>query len=141
MIQKILCKGSANTLQLAFEMATTRLDRLILLLDTGSSPATRRVAAEQLGEVVKFHPHDLQKLLCRLHTMLRAESLPTRTAAGYAIGAIARNVPKVLFPLVSFQHWYFILACSGTLLHQLPKKPKKPQRPLNTKCCPLTALT
>ena len=76
-------------------MATTRLDRLILLLDTGSSAATRKVAAEQVGEIVKLHPQDLQKLLCRLHTMLRSSSPHTRTAVGQAIAALAKNVPKV----------------------------------------------
>lgn len=76
-------------------MATTRLDRLILLLDTGSSAATRKVAAEQVGEIVKLHPQDLQKLLCRLHTMLRSSNPHTRTAVGQAIGALAKNVPKV----------------------------------------------
>jgi TATA-binding protein-associated factor len=30
---------------------TTRLDRLLLLLDTGSAAATRRTAAEQIGEL------------------------------------------------------------------------------------------
>ena len=30
---------------------TTRLDRLLLLLDTGTSATTRRTAAEQIGEL------------------------------------------------------------------------------------------
>jgi hypothetical protein len=32
--------------------ATTRLDRLLQLLETGSSPATRRAAAHQIGEIL-----------------------------------------------------------------------------------------
>ena len=40
-----------------------RLDRLWVLLDSGSTPVTRKAAAEQIGEVQKLHPHELQNLL------------------------------------------------------------------------------
>lgn len=40
-----------------------RLDRLWVLLDSGSTPVTRRTAAEQIGEVQKVHPHELHNLL------------------------------------------------------------------------------
>lgn len=43
-----------------------RLDRLLLLLDTGSTPVTRKAAASQLGEVQKLHPHELPNLLARV---------------------------------------------------------------------------
>lgn len=43
-----------------------RLDRLFLLLDTGSSPLTRKAAAIQLGEVQKLHPHELHNLLAKV---------------------------------------------------------------------------
>lgn len=43
-----------------------RLDRLFLLLDTGSSPLTRKAAAIQLGEVQKLHPHELHNLLSKV---------------------------------------------------------------------------
>lgn len=43
-----------------------RLERLFLLLDTGSTAVTRKAAAQQLGEVQKLHPHELQNLLNRV---------------------------------------------------------------------------
>lgn len=49
-----------------------RLDRLLLLLDTGSTPVIRRAAAQQLGEVQKLHPHELNNLLNRVNLKLIA---------------------------------------------------------------------
>lgn len=72
----------------------TRLDRLFLLLDTGSTPLIRKSAAEQLGEVQKLHPYELQNLLAKVHDYLKSSSWETRIAAGQAVSAIARNVPK-----------------------------------------------
>ena len=46
----------------------TRLDRLLVLLDTGSNSVTRKAAAQQLGEVQKLHPHELNNLLRRVST-------------------------------------------------------------------------
>lgn len=43
-----------------------RLDRLFILLDTGTTPVTRKAAAQQLGEVVKLHPHELNNLLSKV---------------------------------------------------------------------------
>lgn len=43
-----------------------RLERLFLLLDTGSTAVTRKAAAQQLGEVQKLHPHELHNLLSRV---------------------------------------------------------------------------
>lgn len=43
-----------------------RLDRLLVILDTGSTPVTRKAAAKQLGEVQKLHPHELPNLLNRV---------------------------------------------------------------------------
>jgi len=40
-----------------------RLDRLLSLLDTGSTEAVRRSAVEQIGEVQRLHPHELNNLL------------------------------------------------------------------------------
>ncbi|XP_072029618.1 TATA-binding protein-associated factor 172-like [Amphiura filiformis] len=73
---------------------STRLDRLFLLLDTGSTPVTRRAAAQQLGDVQKLHPHELPILLAKVHAYLRYSSWDTRIAAGHAVDAIARNVPQ-----------------------------------------------
>ncbi|CAI9718030.1 TATA-binding protein-associated factor 172-like [Octopus vulgaris] len=72
---------------------TTRLDRLFLLLETGSTPLIRKSAAEQLGEVQKLHPHELNSLLSKVHKFLRNLNWDTRIAAGQAVEAIARNVP------------------------------------------------
>lgn len=73
---------------------TTRLDRLFLLLETGSTPLIRRSAAEQLGEVQRLHPHELNNLLSKIHKYLRSLNWETRIAAGQAVEAIARNVPE-----------------------------------------------
>eukprot|EP00124_Ichthyophonus_hoferi_P002688 Ihof_evm3s194 gene=Ihof_evmTU3s194 len=73
---------------------STRLDRLLLLLDSGSTPATRKAAALQIGEILKFHPQDLPNLLARVHSFLRSKNWDTRTAASQAIQAIAENIPK-----------------------------------------------
>ncbi|XP_067042900.1 TATA-binding protein-associated factor 172-like [Acropora muricata] len=72
----------------------TRLERLLLLLDTGSTAVTRKAAAQQLGEVQKLHPHELPNLLNRVHVFLKSSSWDTRIAAGQAIEAIAQNVPQ-----------------------------------------------
>lgn len=46
-----------------------RLDRLFILLDTGTTPVTRKAAAQQLGEVVKLHPHELNNLLSKVRLL------------------------------------------------------------------------
>ena len=43
-----------------------RLDRLFVLLDTGSTPVIRKAAAQQLGLVQKLHPHELNNLLTKV---------------------------------------------------------------------------
>ena len=50
----------------------------------GSTPATRKAAAEQLGEVVRLQPHELHRLLARIHPYLRSKTWDTRIAAGQA---------------------------------------------------------
>ncbi|TQE05658.1 hypothetical protein C1H46_008677 [Malus baccata] len=42
---------------------SSRLHRLLTLLDTGSTQATRFTAARQIGDIAKAHPHDLSSLL------------------------------------------------------------------------------
>lgn len=73
---------------------TSRLDRLFLLLETGSSPVTRKAAALQLGEVQKLHPHELHNLLSKVRHYLHSNSWDTRIASGQAVEAIIRNVPQ-----------------------------------------------
>lgn len=71
-----------------------RLDRLFVLLETGSTPATRRAAAQQLGQVQKLHPHELPQLLSRVQKCLRSSSWETRVAAGQAVEAIVSQIPQ-----------------------------------------------
>eukprot|EP00055_Hartaetosiga_balthica_P018209 m.130657 g.130657 ORF g.130657 m.130657 type:complete len:1876 (-) comp9471_c0_seq1:289-5916(-) len=70
----------------------TRLDRLLSLLDNGSTQEHRRMAAENIGVLIRNHPYDLQQILVRVHNFLRSNSFNTRFAAGFAFGAIAKNV-------------------------------------------------
>lgn len=69
----------------------SRLERLVSLLETGSTNKVRSTAAEQLGEIAKQHPADLHNLLGRVLVHLRSKSWETRVAAGLAIEAIAKN--------------------------------------------------
>ncbi|XP_029553933.1 TATA-binding protein-associated factor 172 [Salmo trutta] len=75
-------------------MAVSRLDRLFILLDTGTTPVTRKAAAQQLGDVVKLHPHELNNLLSKVLTYLRSPNWDTRIAAGQAVEAIVKNIPE-----------------------------------------------
>ncbi|TPX34202.1 hypothetical protein SmJEL517_g03103 [Synchytrium microbalum] len=72
----------------------TRLERLISLLDVGSTPVVRATAAQQIGDIQRQHPEDLYNLLARVLVHLRSSSWETRVAASQAIHAIARNVPS-----------------------------------------------
>ncbi|XP_058055877.1 TATA-binding protein-associated factor 172 [Anopheles bellator] len=71
-----------------------RLDRLFILLESGSAAVTRKAAAKQIGEVQKLHPHELHNLLSRLLTYLHSNSWETRIAASQAVQAILENVPQ-----------------------------------------------
>ncbi|GMN49583.1 hypothetical protein TIFTF001_018736 [Ficus carica] len=71
---------------------SSRLHRLLTLLDTGSSQSTRFTAARQIGEIAKSHPQDLTSLLKKVSQFLRSKNWDTRVAAARAIGAIAENV-------------------------------------------------
>uniref|UniRef100_A0A182JX29 TATA-binding protein-associated factor 172 n=1 Tax=Anopheles christyi TaxID=43041 RepID=A0A182JX29_9DIPT len=73
---------------------TSRLDRLFILLESGSAAVTRKAAAKQIGEVQKLHPHELHNLLSRLLTYLHSNSWDTRIAASQAVQAILDNVPQ-----------------------------------------------
>lgn len=55
-----------NPLAVFFLPSVFRLDRLFILLDTGTTPVTRKAAAQQLGEVVKLHPHELNNLVSKV---------------------------------------------------------------------------
>jgi TATA-binding protein-associated factor len=71
----------------------TRLDRLVVLLETGSTALVRNTAAQQLADIQKQHPHELYNLLARVAPYLRNREWECRVAAGKAIGGIAENVP------------------------------------------------
>ncbi|XP_037082091.1 TATA-binding protein-associated factor 172-like [Pollicipes pollicipes] len=73
---------------------TTRLDRLFVLLESGSSALTRKAAAQQLGDVQRMHPHELYNLLDRVHQYLQSSSWDCRIAAGQAVEAIVSSVPQ-----------------------------------------------
>lgn len=70
---------------------TSRLDRLVTLLETGSTQVIRNTAAQQLADVQKQHPDELFNLLGRILPYLRSKSWDTRTAAAKAIGLIVAN--------------------------------------------------
>jgi TATA-binding protein-associated factor len=69
-----------------------------VLLESGSTPATRKAAAQQLGEVQRLHPHELPFILSRVHKCLRSNTWETRVAAGQAVEAILSKVPQWSFP-------------------------------------------
>ncbi|KAF2719417.1 SNF2 family DNA-dependent ATPase domain-containing protein [Polychaeton citri CBS 116435] len=75
-------------------MAASRLDRLVTLLDTGSTALIRNTAAQQLADVQKNHPDELFNLLTRVVPYLRSPSWDTRTAAAKAIGGIVEHAEK-----------------------------------------------
>ncbi|KAL2426147.1 TATA-binding protein-associated factor mot1 [Exophiala dermatitidis] len=75
-------------------MAASRLDRLVTLLDKGSTQLIRNTAAAQLADIQKQNPDNLFALLGRVLPYLQSKSWETRTAAAKAIGGIVSNVPK-----------------------------------------------
>ncbi|KAJ6884168.1 hypothetical protein NC652_031224 [Populus alba x Populus x berolinensis] len=74
------------------QQQSSRLNRLLTLLDTGSTQATRLTAAKQIGDIAKSHPQDLHSLLKKVSQNLHSKNWDTRVAAAHAIGAIAQNV-------------------------------------------------
>ncbi|KAI4120520.1 MAG: hypothetical protein LQ338_006964, partial [Usnochroma carphineum] len=70
------------------------LDRLVTLLETGSTQLIRNTAAQQLGDVQKQHPDELFNLLTRVIPFLRSKSWDTRIAAAKAIGCVVENAAK-----------------------------------------------
>ncbi|KAK2738170.1 TATA-binding protein-associated factor mot1 [Myotisia sp. PD_48] len=75
-------------------MGSSRLDRLVTLLETGSTQIIRNTAAQQLADVQKQHPDELFNLLGRILPYLRSKSWDTRTAAAKAIGGIVSFAEK-----------------------------------------------
>lgn len=72
----------------------SRLDRLVVLLETGSTPFIRNTAADQLSDLAKAHPEDIISLLGRVYPFLKAEKWETRIAAAKAFGGIVAHAPQ-----------------------------------------------
>lgn len=71
----------------------SRLDRLVVLLETGSTPFIRNTAADQLSDLAKGHPEETISLLGRVYPFLKAEKWETRIAAAKAFGGIVSHAP------------------------------------------------
>lgn len=71
----------------------SRLDRLVVLLETGSTPYIRNTAADQLSDLAKGHPEEIISLLGRVYPFLKAEKWETRIAAAKAFGGIVAHAP------------------------------------------------
>jgi len=70
----------------------SRLDRLFVLLDTGSNDSIRLAAAKQLGEVQRIQPSDLNYLLRRIREYSGKAVWETRVAAGHATRCVLENI-------------------------------------------------
>ncbi|XP_057544192.1 TATA-binding protein-associated factor BTAF1 [Amaranthus tricolor] len=77
------------------QQSSSRLNRLLTLLDTGSTQQTRFAAARQIGGIAKSHPQELNPLLRKVSQYLRSRNWDTRVAAAKAIGSIAENSRKI----------------------------------------------
>jgi TATA-binding protein-associated factor len=96
--------GTFSTL--GYQLTCHSLDRLILLLDTGTSTQLRNTAAKQLADIAK-RAFDRQldvepdanpwpealRLLSRIVPFLSSKSSDTRNAAAEAVGLIASALP------------------------------------------------
>ncbi|TID30021.1 hypothetical protein CANINC_001390 [Pichia inconspicua] len=72
----------------------SRLDRLVIILETGSNSFVRNTAADQLADLAKMHPHDILNLISRVYPFLFHKKWETRIAAARAFGGIVSNVSK-----------------------------------------------
>ena len=66
----------------------SRLERLVILLETGSTSFIRNTAADQLADLAKSHPEDRLNLLARVYPFLKSSKWETRIAAARAFGGI-----------------------------------------------------
>ncbi|ROV94657.1 hypothetical protein VSDG_06159 [Cytospora chrysosperma] len=70
---------------------TSRLTRLVTILETGSTRLIRDTAVNQLADWQKQHPEELFNLLSRVVPYLRHKDWETRSTAAKAIGKIIEN--------------------------------------------------
>ncbi|KAK3313511.1 hypothetical protein B0H66DRAFT_354542 [Apodospora peruviana] len=71
----------------------SRLDRLVTILETGSTRLIRETAVNQLADWQKQHPEELFNLLSRVVPYLRHKDWETRSTAAKAIGKIIEHAP------------------------------------------------
>ncbi|KAH0494125.1 hypothetical protein TgHK011_000757 [Trichoderma gracile] len=71
----------------------SRLERLVTILETGSTRLIRDTAVNQLADWQKQHPEELFNLLSRVIPYLRFKDWETRQTAARAIGKILENAP------------------------------------------------
>ncbi|KAH6661114.1 hypothetical protein BKA67DRAFT_654254 [Truncatella angustata] len=71
----------------------SRLDRLVTILETGSTKLIKDTAVNQLADWQKQHPEELFNLLSRVVPYLRHKDWDTRATAAKAIGKIVENAP------------------------------------------------
>lgn len=69
----------------------SRLDRLVVLLETGSTPFIRNTAADQLSDLAKGHPEETINLLGRVYPYLKSPKWETRICAARAFGGIVNH--------------------------------------------------
>ena len=70
----------------------SRLDRLIVLLDQGSSSGIKRNASIQLAQIVNNRPQDLASLLVKIVPLLGFKSWDTRTQTAMTLGSMQVSV-------------------------------------------------
>ncbi|RDA92948.1 hypothetical protein CP533_5552 [Ophiocordyceps camponoti-saundersi (nom. inval.)] len=71
----------------------SRLDRLVTILETGSTRLIRDTAVNQLADWQKQHPDELFNLLSRVVPYLRHKEWETRSTAAKALGKIVDHAP------------------------------------------------
>uniref|UniRef100_A0A5K3ESK6 TATA-binding protein-associated factor n=1 Tax=Mesocestoides corti TaxID=53468 RepID=A0A5K3ESK6_MESCO len=72
---------------------SSRLDRLLSLLEHCPNATLRATAARQLGQLAKKAPEDVDATLLRLHGLLHSKSWRSRVAAAEAIRAMVSQLP------------------------------------------------
>ncbi|BHF77980.1 btaf1 RNA polymerase II, B-TFIID transcription factor-associated, 170kDa [Sparganum proliferum] len=72
---------------------TSRLDRLFALLEHCPNATLREAAADQLGQLARKAPTEVDATLTRLHGLLRSRSWNSRVAAAEAIRAMVNHLP------------------------------------------------
>ncbi|KAI4870845.1 hypothetical protein F4820DRAFT_455050 [Hypoxylon rubiginosum] len=71
----------------------SRLDRLVTILETGSTKLIKDTAVNQLADWQKQHPDELFNLLSRVVPYLRHKEWDTRVTSAKALGKISENAP------------------------------------------------